>query len=210
MRRPHWRRRCRPRTATVQSMPDASPVKWHLAHTTWFFETFMLARTSRATAVRSGLRLPLQLATTTRVGERHPRPQRGMLSRPGAGRRCSPTAREVDARCSTAARAATMLDGRCARAGRARPAARAAAPGTDADRPQARCCRATRCGRPTASDLAADAGARQRPALGRSFDGGMRRDRATTWRTRRVRLRQRIARATACWIEPFAARDRAR
>jgi len=66
----------------IQSMPDASPVKWHLAHTTWFFETFVLA------AHLPGYRPfhpefgSLFNSYYNAVGPRWPRPQRGLLSRP--------------------------------------------------------------------------------------------------------------------------------
>ncbi|MDP9001407.1 MAG: DinB family protein, partial [Myxococcota bacterium] len=68
--------------AMVQSMPDASPVKWHLAHTTWFFEEFVLARFDRAHRWKDERWRLLFNSYYDAVGPRHPRPARGLLSRP--------------------------------------------------------------------------------------------------------------------------------
>jgi ergothioneine biosynthesis protein EgtB len=67
--------------AQLQSMPDASPTKWHLGHTTWFFETFVLARNSAYCTPREEYRV-LFNSYYNSVGSQHPRPSRGMLSRP--------------------------------------------------------------------------------------------------------------------------------
>jgi ergothioneine biosynthesis protein EgtB len=68
--------------AALQSMPDASPVKWHLAHTTWFFETFVLAPHAPGYAPIEPAYRMLFNSYYNAVGERYPRPQRGLLSRP--------------------------------------------------------------------------------------------------------------------------------
>jgi ergothioneine biosynthesis protein EgtB len=67
---------------TVQSMPDASPAKWHLAHTTWFFETFVLAKALSTFRPFESSYAYLFNSYYEAVGARHPRPQRGMITRP--------------------------------------------------------------------------------------------------------------------------------
>jgi ergothioneine biosynthesis protein EgtB len=67
--------------AAVQSMPDASPAKWHLAHTTWFFDRFVLQPLLGQASPRPQWDA-LFNSYYQSVGPMHPRPQRGLLSRP--------------------------------------------------------------------------------------------------------------------------------
>ncbi|MCA9565668.1 MAG: DinB family protein, partial [Myxococcales bacterium] len=65
----------------VQSMPDASPTKWHRAHTTWFFETFLLKQLSGYRPFDEVFEY-LFNSYYNAVGEQFPRPHRGVISRP--------------------------------------------------------------------------------------------------------------------------------
>ena len=68
--------------ATVQSMPDASPAKWHLAHVTWFFETFVLRDHAPRYRPFDQRYAYLFNSYYEAEGPRHARPMRGMLTRP--------------------------------------------------------------------------------------------------------------------------------
>ncbi|OEZ82275.1 iron(II)-dependent oxidoreductase EgtB [Janthinobacterium sp. HH106] len=97
----------------AQSMPDASPVKWHLAHTTWFFETFILESMEAAFAPFHPAFRVLFNSYYNGVGEKHPRAQRGLLTRPGMA--------QVRAyRADVDARIARLLAGELARDARER------------------------------------------------------------------------------------------
>ncbi len=71
-----------PEDQSIQSMPDVSPTKWHLGHTTWFFETFLLSRFDPDYRVFDPAFGYLFNSYYEAVGPRHPRPERGLLSRP--------------------------------------------------------------------------------------------------------------------------------
>ncbi len=73
-----------PEDQCVQSMPDASPAKWHRAHTTWFFEQFILRPHAPGYRPYDPHFAYLFNSYYEQVGARHPRPQRGLLTRPGA------------------------------------------------------------------------------------------------------------------------------
>ena len=71
-----------PEDQCIQSMADASPAKWHLAHTTWFFETMVLRPFVAHYACFDPAFSGLFNSYYESLGAPHPRPQRGLLSRP--------------------------------------------------------------------------------------------------------------------------------
>ena len=94
----------------AQSMPDASPAKWHLGHTTWFFETFVLERFEPGFQAHHPAYRVLFNSYYNGVGDQHPRPQRGLITRPGLADVLA-WRRAVDSRIAALLqRAATDLD----------------------------------------------------------------------------------------------------
>ena len=71
-----------PEDCQLQSMPDASPTKWHLAHLTWFFETFILEKYEAAFEPFDARFRVLFNSYYNGIGDKHPRSERGLISRP--------------------------------------------------------------------------------------------------------------------------------
>ncbi len=115
-------------------MPDVSPTKWHRAHTTWFFETFLLSPRCPRYAPFDPAYAYLFNSYYEAVGPRHPRPQRGLLSRPSVAEIARYRAHVDDAMHELI----DDCDAEAAALDRARPASRAAAPRAPADGHQAR------------------------------------------------------------------------
>src|SRR5215831_17744526 len=66
----------------IQSMPDCSPTRWHLAHVSWFFETFLLQPNVPDYVSPDPRYAYLFNSYYNAVGDKYPRPQRGLVSRP--------------------------------------------------------------------------------------------------------------------------------
>src|SRR5438270_14060033 len=71
-----------PEDCVIQTMPEASPTKWHLAHTSWFFETFLLQPFLPGYHCLDPQYSFLFNSYYSAVGKMHSRPQRGLISRP--------------------------------------------------------------------------------------------------------------------------------
>ncbi|MBY4573030.1 sulfatase maturase [Gordonia paraffinivorans] len=78
----HLAERLSPEDQTPQSMTEASPAKWHRAHVTWFFEEFVFRADPDYVVYDETFRY-LFNSYYEAVGERHPRPDRGLVTRPG-------------------------------------------------------------------------------------------------------------------------------